>query len=131
CRREVGFDLPRFRIEQHQATLVVGDEDPSALVDLEAVRPAVVLRDKLPFAFRVDAEDAPEGDVDAPQMAVAVEGGAFEKAVDRRAAAVGIGPRGAPLLAELRRERRERPGFDAFYVLERVEQGSLARGGEA
>src|SRR5262249_50312436 len=119
------------RIEQHQAALVVGDEDPAALVYLEPVRPAVVLRRELPIPLGVNPEDAAERDVDTPQVAVAVERGALEKAVDLGSAAVRVGPRGALLLAKLRGKGRERPGFDVLDLLEWIEQGCLARGGEA
>src|SRR5581483_5689172 len=83
-----GLDAAAPRVEEHQPALVVGDEDAPVLVDLQPVRPAVVLNDEVPFALRVDAEDAPEGDVDAPQVAVAVERRALEEAVDLGAAAV-------------------------------------------
>src|SRR5262249_40907273 len=127
----IGLDLSGFRIEQHQAALVIGDEDPAALVDLEPVRPAVVLHDQLPLAPWVDAEDAPERDVDAPQVALPIERGTLQEAVDLRAAAVRIGPGGASLLAELAGELGESPGLDALDFLERVEQGGLSGGGEA
>ncbi len=117
---EVSLDFPRLRVEQHQAALVVGDENPAAFVDLQPVRPAVVLHDQLPFPFRVDPEYAPKGNVHAPQVPVAIERGTFEKAVDLSSAAVGVGPSGAALLAELRWKRGERPRLDAFDFLEGV-----------
>src|SRR3989454_1058743 len=129
-RGEVSLDLAGLRVEQHQAALVVGDEDPAALVDLQPVRPAVVLNDKLPFSFRVDPEYAPEGNVHAPQVSLAVERGTFEEAVHLRSAAVGVGPRGAALLAELRGQRSVRPRLDAFDFLERVVHGKTP-GGDA
>ena len=39
-----------LRIEQHQTAPVVRDENPSIAMDLEPVRPAVILGDLLPFA---------------------------------------------------------------------------------
>src|SRR5882672_1548070 len=117
---EVRLDLAGLRVEQHQAALVVGDENPAALVDLQPVRPAVVLNDKLPFSFRVDAEYAPEGNVHAPQVSLAVERGPLEEAVHLSSAAVGIRPGGAALLAEFRGERGKRARLDAFDFLERV-----------
>src|SRR5207247_5598464 len=119
---EVSLDFPRLRVEQHQPALVVGDENPAALVDLQPVRPAVVLHDQLPFPFRVDPEYAPEGNVHAPQVPVAIERGTFEKAVDLSSAPVGVGPSGAALLAELRRQRGGGPGLDAGAFRERVVQ---------
>src|SRR5258708_11452208 len=119
-RCKVSFDFPGLRVEQHQAALVVGDENPAALVDLEAVRPAVVLNDELPFSFRVDAENSPEGNVHAPQVPLAVERGPLEETVHLLSAAVGIGPGGAALLAEFRGQRRETSRLDAFDFLERV-----------
>ena len=43
---EKRLDLPRPRVEQHQALLVVGDEDAAVLVDLEAVGLAVIFGDE-------------------------------------------------------------------------------------
>jgi len=129
-RGEVSLDLAGLRVEQHQAALVVGDENPAALVDLQPVRPAVVLNDELPFSFRVDAEYAPEGNVHAPQVSLAVERGTFEEAVHLRSAPVGVGPCGAALLAELRGQRSVRPRLDAFDFLERVVHGKTP-GGDA
>src|SRR6266571_1487104 len=126
---EVGLDFPGLRVEQHQAALVVGDEHPAALVDLEPVRPAVVLHDQIPLSLRVDAEDAPERNVHAPQVPLAVERGAFEETVHGRALPVGIGPGGAALLAEFRGERGEGARFDVFDVLEWVEHRGSARRG--
>src|SRR6266704_4164166 len=122
-RGEVSLDLRGLRVEQHQAALVVGDEKPAAIVDLQAVRPAVILDDELPFSFRVDPEYAPERNVHAPQVSVAVERRSFEEAVHLRSAPVGVGPGGAALLAELRRQRSEGPRLDAFDFLERVVHG--------
>src|SRR2546426_1014570 len=113
-----------------EGALVVGDENPAALVDLQPVRPAVVLNDELPFSFRVDAEYAPEGNVHAPQVSLAVERGTFEEAVHLRSAPVGVGPGGAALLAELRGQRSVRPRLDAFDFLERVVHGKTP-GGDA
>ena len=49
---EARLDLAAFRVQHQQSVLVVGDEDAPILVDLEAVRPAVVLRGEVPFALR-------------------------------------------------------------------------------
>jgi ferric-dicitrate binding protein FerR (iron transport regulator) len=89
------------------------------------------LHDELPFSFRVDAEDAPEGDVDAPQVAFAVERGSLEEAVDLRASAIRVGPGGPPFLSEFPWKRSKSARFDALYFLERIEQGGLAKGAEA
>ena len=119
-RLEERLQLAAPGVENHQAAPVVGNEDASILVDLEAVWPAVVLRGELPVAARIDAEDAPERDVHAPEIALPVERWPFEKGVDRGALAVRIRPRRAALLAELRRQRRETPDLDFFYLLKRV-----------
>src|SRR3989475_2623403 len=123
-RGEVSLDLAGLRVEQHQAALVVGDENPAALVDLQPVRPAVVLNDELPFSFRVDAEYAPEGNVRAPQVSLAVERGTFEEAVHLCSAPVGVGPGGAALLAELRGRRSVRPRLAPLHFLQRIGRGS-------
>src|SRR6266571_1767840 len=129
-RGEISLYFPGLRVEQHQAALVVGDENPAALVDLQPVRPAVVLDDQLPFSFRVDPEYAPEGNVHAPQVPVAVERGTFEEAVHLRSSPVGVGPGGAAFLAELRGQRGEGPRLDAFDFLERVVHCGSARSAE-
>src|SRR5918992_1590582 len=94
------------------------------MADLQPVGPAVVLRHEVPLAGRADFEDPAEGDVDAPQVAFAVERRPFEEAVHRGALAVGIGPCGALLAAVFRRQRREAPDFGFSYLLERVEHGN-------
>ena len=76
-------------IEQHQAALVVGDEDAAVLVDLQAVGFAVVLDDEFPLGPGRDAEDAAVRNVGAIKIAVAIERRAFEKTAARRRAAPG------------------------------------------
>src|SRR5947209_19400413 len=97
-RGEVSLDLAGLRVEQHQAALVVGDENPAALVDLQPVRPAGVLDDELPFPFRLDPEYAPEGNVHAAQVSVGGEGRSLEEAVHLQRAPGGVGPCGAARL---------------------------------
>src|SRR5262249_47879089 len=82
-----------------------------------------VLRDQGPFALRIDAEDAAEGDVDAPEIALAIERRALEEAVDRGALPVGVGPGGAACLAEFCRQRSKDARFAFSDFLERVEHG--------
>src|SRR3954449_2852417 len=69
--------LAGLRIEADQAELVVADEDAAILVELHPVGPAVELRDEIPAALRIDAEDAAEGNVDDPEVSFAIEGGAL------------------------------------------------------
>src|SRR5688572_29898152 len=118
---EQRLQLPRLRIEHQQPLLVAGDVGAPVLVKLEPVGPAVVLDDQLPILLRRDAENATEGNVHDPEVAVAVERGPFEEAFDLRALAVGIGPGSAPLLAELRRHRGIDLGLDLLQWLKRVE----------
>jgi hypothetical protein len=118
---ENGFQLPRRRVEREQPLLVAGDEGAPVLVELEPVRPAVILHDELPIHLRRDAEDAPEGDVHEPQVALTVERRALEEALHLRALAVRVGPGGAALLAELRRHRGVDLGLDLLQRLERIE----------
>jgi hypothetical protein len=59
-------------------------------VELEAVGPAVVLHDEVPFLLRRDAEDAAKRDVHNPEVALAVERWALEEAFDLGSLAVGI-----------------------------------------
>jgi hypothetical protein len=87
-------------IEQHQSELVVRDKDPAVLVDLEAVRPSIVLDDQLDLASGREPEDPAERNVREVEIAFAVEGGAFDEAVDLCARAVGVRPCRAALLAE-------------------------------
>jgi hypothetical protein len=79
------------------AGLVVADEDAPVLVDLQAVRPAVILANEVAVSVRRQLEDAAERDVDEVEIAVAVERGAFEEAVHFGIGAVGVGP-GRPAL---------------------------------
>ena len=94
-------------------------------MNLQPVRPAVVLRDQFPLATRGDPEDAPERDVDEVQVTGPVERRPLEKAIDLRALAIGIGPRGAPLGPERSRHRHEHFGLDQLRLPERVEHERL------
>src|SRR5579864_6258404 len=120
---EQRLDLSGLRIEQHQATPVVGDEDAAVLVDLQAVRPAVVLDDEFPSALRVDAEDSPERNVHAPEVSLAVERRPLEEAVHRCALAVGVRPRRTALPAEFRRKRGEGMNIYALNGLKGILHG--------
>jgi hypothetical protein len=102
---------------------VVADENAPVLVDLEPVRPAVVLRDEFPVFFRRDAENAAERNIDEPQVAFAIERRTLEKTFDFGALSIGIRPRGARLLAEFRRHRHENFGLDHLQRLKWVEHG--------
>jgi hypothetical protein len=113
-----GFQLAGFRFEHQETLLVAGDEGTAILVKLQPVRPAVVLDDQLPFIFRGDAENTAERNVHDPEVSGAVERWAFEEAFHLRALAVGVGPRGAAFLAELRGHRGVDLGLD---LLERLE----------
>src|SRR3979411_674729 len=64
ARRQQRLDLAALLIEQDQAGLVVADEDAAILVDLQAVRPTVILADQVAFAGRRKFEDAAIGNVD-------------------------------------------------------------------
>src|SRR5688572_1240457 len=96
-------------------------------MDLEAVRPAVVLRCEIPIALRADAENPAERDVHAPEVALAVEGRTLEEAVDQGALAVGIRPGGAAPFPELRRQGCEALHLELFYLLKRVQHGMRCR----
>src|SRR5439155_14284814 len=51
CGFKQGFYFSRTGIQNHQTPPVVSNEDASIAMNLEAVRPAVVLRHKLPLCF--------------------------------------------------------------------------------
>ena len=112
--------LAPLRIEGKQPAAVISDEGAAVAVELQAVRPAVVLHDELPLALRVDAEDAAERNVDAPKVALPVERRPLEKRIDLRPLAVGIRPGGAAALAELLRQRAEPLHLDFLQRRERV-----------
>ena len=75
------------RIEAQDSVLVVGDEDASIAVDLQAVRNAFILGEHGPTAIRRDAEDAPVREVDAVEIAGAIERWPFEEGMQRSGAA--------------------------------------------
>ncbi len=83
---EKDLDLAALRVEQHQPLLVVGDEDAAILVDLEAVGLAVPFRDDGELALRRHPQNLAVRDVDDIEIAGAVEGRVFEKAVARHPA---------------------------------------------
>src|SRR5262249_47102995 len=87
---EYWFQSCGLRVEHQQTLLVIRDEGTAILVELEAVRPAVVLHDEVPFLLRRDAEDAAERDVHDPEVALAIERRALEEAFDLGSLAVGI-----------------------------------------
>ncbi len=61
-------------------------------MDLQPVRPAVILGDEVPGPVRRDPEDAAVRDVGDVEPALAVEDRSFDEGIDRLAAAVGVGP---------------------------------------
>src|SRR3990172_3624072 len=124
---EQRLDPSAPRVEYQQPALVVGDEDPPVLVDLEAVRPAVVLDGELPLAPGRDPEHAPEGNVDEPEVAVAIEGRPLQEALDLGPLAVRVGPGRAAPVAELLRHRHEELRLDQLGLLERVEHRGWVR----
>jgi hypothetical protein len=86
-------------------------------VDLQSVRPAVILGDLFPFAGRIDPEHAAERDVGEVETAIAIEGWSFENTVDFEAAAVGVSPGRRPRLAKAIRQAREDGGLDPAWFL--------------
>ncbi len=84
--------LAARRIEQHQALLVVGDEDAAVLVDLEPVGLAVVLGDDAELASRRHLHDLAVRDVDDVEVAGAVERWPFNRCTVTAPASEG-GPR--------------------------------------
>src|SRR5205814_8165547 len=62
--------LAALRIEREEPAPVVGDEGTPVAMELEPVRPAVVLHREVPAALGIDAEDAPVRDVHAPKVAL-------------------------------------------------------------
>ena len=100
------------RIEQHDPALVIGDEHAAVAVNLQPVRPAIILGHKLPRAIRADTEDASIGNVGDVQPALPIEGRPFEEGVDLTSTLVGIRPGGAARLSELIRKPREDGGLD-------------------
>src|SRR5450755_2685696 len=73
---------------------VVGDEDTAISVDLQPVRLAVVLSHDFERPERRNAEHPPVRNVDDVEVALAIEGWAFEKGRRRNAGSVRLGPRG-------------------------------------
>src|SRR5580704_3612683 len=102
---EKGFDLAARRIEQHQPLLVVGDEDAAVLVDLEPVRLAVPFRDDREFAVARHPQYLAVRNIDDIEIAGAVEGGSFEKAVAGNAALLTRVLPGAQRIGEASEDR--------------------------
>ena len=118
---EDGLELAGLGIEDQEPLLVIGDERAAILVELQAVRPAVVLDDELPLLLRRNPEDAAKGDVHAPQVALPVERRGLEKALNLRALAVRVGPGAAALVAELLWNGGIDLRLDQFELLEGIE----------
>jgi hypothetical protein len=87
---EYRFQSGSLRVQCEQSLLVIRDEGASILVELEAVGPAIILHDEVPFFLRRDAEDPAEWDVHDPEVALAVERRALKEAFDLSSLAVGV-----------------------------------------
>jgi hypothetical protein len=61
-------------------------------VDLQSVRPAIILGNLFPLAGRINPEHTAEWDVGNVEAAFAIEGWSFEKTVDLEGVAVGVSP---------------------------------------
>ena len=89
---EIGLDLAADRIDDHDAMPMIGHEQAAVPVDLQAVRLAVILGDDRELAGRIDPQDAAVGDVDAVEVAVAIEGRTLQERLHRPAAMLGLQP---------------------------------------
>src|ERR1700730_159343 len=89
-------DRARIGVQHQDALFVIGDEYPAIAVNLEPVRLAVVLRDQRESALGVYPENTAPRNVDAVEIALAVERRAFEQ---------GMSWQGARLMFEPLRSR--------------------------
>ena len=71
---------------------IVGNDESPVGMKLEAVWPAVVLDDQVPFAGAGDAKNAPKGNVHHPQVSLGIETRPLQKAVNVPAMQVGDNP---------------------------------------
>lgn len=80
---EVWCNKTALGIKNHDAVLVIGNEDAAVLVDLQAIGLTIILGDEVDTsAVRRNAEDPPIGHVNHVEIADAVERGAFQETVD-------------------------------------------------
>jgi hypothetical protein len=89
-------------------------------MDFHAVGPAVILHGELPFTLGVDPEYPAEGDVDDPQITVAIEARSLEETLDFHAAAIRFGPFVATFLAKMCGQGSENLRLDVLGLLKRV-----------
>ena len=61
------------RVERHDPALVVGDEHAAVAVNLQPVRPSIILGHELPLALRANTENAAIRDVGDVQPALPIE----------------------------------------------------------
>src|SRR5262245_31458725 len=106
---------------------MIGDEDAAVLVDLQTVRLAVVVREHAPLAGRRDLEDARMCDVDAEQVAVAVERRAFEERMQRPGATM-LDPVGM-LVGTVKRRRHAGEDFGLDERRRGIHAGTCRAGG--
>jgi hypothetical protein len=119
--RDEWRDRAGRRIEQHDAELVVGDENAPVFMYAQPVRFAVVFRDDIEFALRRDAENAAVRNVDDIEIAGAIERGPFEKAAGGNSASTGGDAlRRHVALAQVLRHGGEDFGFDELRRGEHV-----------
>src|SRR5205807_180091 len=127
--REDRLDRPARGVELHQAPPVVADEDAAIFVNLQPIRPAVVLADEIAIALGREPEHTSKRDVDEIEIAVAVERWPFEKAVDLLSEAVRVRPFGARLRTKLvgQAEMHARPHALELVENEHVRSLDVAR----
>ncbi len=72
--------LPALSVIDHDPVLVIRDEDATVGVNLEAVRPPVILQFDTELTRRAPSQHASIDNIHEPECAVGVEAGAFQEA---------------------------------------------------
>src|SRR3546814_5642525 len=77
--REVGFDASVVWVEHHDSMTVVGDENSSVQVNLQAVGFAVGVNHRVKLALRIDADYTAIVEVEPVNITVLIEGRHFNE----------------------------------------------------
>jgi len=108
-----GLETAGPRVERQHSAFVIGDERPSVGMELQAVRPAVILAHHVPVAaVGGQAKDPTVGDIDQPEVAVGIDAWALEETVGGKPRPIGRRPPGAGHLAQAVGQAGEDVGLD-------------------
>ena len=85
-------NLACIDIQRKQSVSIIRNDQAAIRMKLEAIRPAIVLDDQIPFAGTRNAKNAAEWNIHQPQIAERIKAWPFEKRVNIAAMQIGLDP---------------------------------------